>query len=104
MVIATADDQMQSQGPVVEPEIIRLTRLNSATENPTQPRPAPSADITRMGAPPMEDVDDDDDDDDDFERVGLLTELRDFVELNMLVIIAGIAAVALIGLGLMYLS
>ena len=51
VVIVTADQQTGNSLPAIEPESVRTTRLASEPEQPTQPRPKPSADITSIGAP-----------------------------------------------------
>lgn len=60
VVIVTVDERSSSALPPIEPQAVRSTSIHAVPDQPTQPRPPPSADITRMGAGAVYEVDDDD--------------------------------------------
>ncbi len=95
VVIATAAANTDSHELPIEPEIVRLTTLDMEPEQPTQPRPSPSADITRMGGADF--LEDDDDDNE-----GLGQRIADFVELNLPMVIAGLSVIVLVVAGYLY--
>ena len=100
VVIVTADGAINSSDAAIEPQIVRLTSLGSAADQatPTQPRPSPAADITRMGGQPFL-VDDDDEDGE-----GWWQGFKDFIELNLVALLGATALIALLVLVLLYFS
>jgi protein phosphatase len=90
VVIITVDEQLNSTEAAIEPEIIRSTSINAVPEEPTQPRPEPQADITRMGMPIVED--------DDLELVTMTRwqAFSEFVALNIPVLLISFSVTILL--------
>ncbi|ARN75370.1 PP2C family protein-serine/threonine phosphatase [Oceanicoccus sagamiensis] len=100
VVIATVQEDADGSQPAIEPEVIRTTNLNQQPEQPTQPRPAPSADITRMGgsAPLYDDTDE------TLNAQGLWESVVDFVVLNIPALSIAVMLIVAMVVGLFYLA
>jgi protein phosphatase len=57
VVIVTVDEDAPSSAGAIVPEVVRSCALDSEPDEPTQPRPEPTADITRVGMSIVEDSD-----------------------------------------------
>lgn len=102
VVIVTVDAATASSQGGIEPEVIRSTSLDSNLDEPTQQRPEPSADITQMGMPVIDDA--------DLEaepieiEPGSLRLLTAFVANNMTGLVMASCAIVLMVAGLYYYS
>jgi protein phosphatase len=97
VVIVTVDERAENTAAAIEPEIVRSTSIDSRPEEPTQPRPEPQADITRLGMPIVED-----DDCLELAAMSRWQAFSEFIALNIPLLLISFSAAILLTLAIYY--